>query len=131
MRGLGRLFAAAALCAALGAGAAAQEARIADEADNGGTILLRAGQTMTLRLPENPSTGYRWSLEPYDEAMIAVEDGPFRARAGAVGAGGETSWNVTAKSPGTTTLGLKLWRPWEGDASIVRRFGATLRIAPR
>ena len=114
-----------------GAGlAAAQQARIADEADNGGTILLRVGETMALRLPANPSTGYRWSVETHDGTMILVEDGPFRAQAGRVGAGGEASWSVTAKRPGVTTLGLKYWRPWEGEASIVKRFGATLKIAP-
>ncbi|WP_180982443.1 protease inhibitor I42 family protein [Methylocella silvestris] len=127
---------AACACAVLASGAAlAQEAgRIADEADNGGTIRLHAGETITLRLPENPSTGYGWSLEPYDAELLDVRQGPYRARAGALGAGGEASWTIRARAAGSstkkTTLGLKLWLQWEGDPSIVKRFGVTLPVAP-
>ena len=32
------------------------------ESDRGKTFLLLAGDTITLTLPENPSTGYRWVL---------------------------------------------------------------------
>ncbi|WP_395666337.1 protease inhibitor I42 family protein [Methylocella sp.] len=120
----------AALCFAAHAAGAAGQGRIVNEADDGGTILARVGERFALRLPENPSTGYGWALETVDPARLEVEEGPFRAQAGRLGAGGEATWTVTARAPGTTTLGLKYWRPWEGDASVVRRFGATFRIAP-
>ncbi|ACK49898.1 conserved hypothetical protein [Methylocella silvestris BL2] len=130
-----KAFVAACACAMLASGAARAQnpGRIAGEADNGRTIRLHAGETITLRLPENPSTGYGWSLEPYDAELLDVRQGPYRTLSGALGAGGEASWTIRARAAGsstaTTTLGLKLWRQWEGDPSIVKRFGVTLRVA--
>jgi hypothetical protein len=37
---------------------------------------------------------------------------------------------LVARGPGRTRLGLKRWRHWEGDASIVERFAVTLDIKP-
>ena len=36
--------------------------------------------------------------------------------------------DLVARAPGDVALRLKLWRSWEGDFSISRRFYATLQI---
>jgi predicted secreted protein len=46
----------------------------------------------------------------------------------AVGGGGQRSWTFIAHKAGTDTLQLKLWRAWEGEASITRRFTVTLHV---
>jgi inhibitor of cysteine peptidase len=98
------------------------------DADNGQTIDVHVDDTLVLRLPENPSTGYRWTFDALDPAAVNAQDGEHTNSSGAVGGGGETTWTLTPKAPGTTHLALKLWRHWEGDTSVKKRFAVTLSV---
>ena len=33
------------------------------------------------------------------------------------------------KLPGSTTVRLKRWRPWEGDKSVVERYDVTIDVS--
>jgi inhibitor of cysteine peptidase len=94
---------------------------------NGQTIPVKVGDTMELQLPENPATGYRWTIDALDETLISVGEVGFRSAA-AVGSGGNAHWQLRATGAGQTTLALKRWRPFEGERSIVERFAITLQI---
>jgi inhibitor of cysteine peptidase len=97
--------------------------------DNGNAVALRVGDRLVLRLDENPATGYRWAMETHDENIVSLqhqEYGPLPNAA--VGGGGQRSWTFIAQKAGTDTLQLKLWRAWEGDSSITRRFTVTLHV---
>jgi inhibitor of cysteine peptidase len=85
------------------------------------------GDTVELRLPENPSTGYRWAIDALDETHVAIGETGFHGRTD-VGGGGEAYWRLRAVGAGQTAITLKRWRPFEGDRSIVERFAITLRI---
>jgi inhibitor of cysteine peptidase len=100
------------------------------EADDGRTVTVRAGDTILLRLHENPTTGYRWAFDVLDSALVDAPKGRYQRRTDAVGAGGDLQWVLTAKAPGSTRVALKLWRQWEGDTSIQKRFGVTVTIRP-
>src|SRR5262245_13392084 len=98
-------------------------------ADSGHAVDLRLGDRLVLQLEENPTTGYRWALEPFDEEVLSLDDVAYApAREGGLGGGGQRAWTFSARKPGTATLQLKLWRPWEGDASVTARFTAALQI---
>jgi len=99
-------------------------------ADNGRTVELHVGDQVALRLPENPTTGYRWAIDSSDANLVDVKQGEFAAKSEAVGGGGEAQWSITAKAPGATSIRLKRWRQWEGDSSVVERYGITLQISP-
>jgi inhibitor of cysteine peptidase len=96
-------------------------------AHNGQTISIKVGDTAELRLPQNPSTGYRWTIDTLDRAHVMVGETGFRG-ADAVGSGGDAYWRLRATAPGETALSLKRWRPFEGDRSILERFAITLHI---
>jgi len=98
------------------------------DADNGKTIDVHVDDTIVLRLPENPTTGYRWTFDALDAEAVKVEDGEHVHSSGAVGGGGEATWTLTPKAPGTTQVALKLWRHWEGDTSVKKRFAVTLAV---
>ena len=100
------------------------------ERDDGRTIELRVGERIILELPEIAGTGYRWALEDPVPAALEVREEPFRADSKALGSGGTAAWTVVAKAPADVPLRLKLWRAWEGDASIRQRFEAMLHIRP-
>ena len=100
------------------------------EADDGRTATVKTGQAVTISLPENASTGYRWAVDSIDSGMVEAAEPRVEGLAKGVGSGGRSVWTFTAKAPGQTTVALKQWRQWEGDRSIIGRFSVVLTITP-
>jgi inhibitor of cysteine peptidase len=94
---------------------------------NGQTVSLKVGDTVDLRLPENPSTGYRWTIDTLDPAHVKISETGFRGT-DSVGGGGDAYWRLRGAAAGETALTLKRWRSFEGDRSVVERFAVTLQI---
>jgi inhibitor of cysteine peptidase len=100
------------------------------EADNGRTVDLRVGETFRVRLPENATTGYRWTIDRLDDEVVeAVGSEPDYA-SGSIGSGGAVTFTFRAKRPGTGDIALKQWRHFEGDASVTNRFRLRLNAQP-
>ena len=83
-------------------------------------VQLHVGQTLTITLPSNPTTGFRWevadaapgvlrSLGP--EVYEAPED------VGLVGAGGQSNWRYQVYQAGTGHLLMHYRRPWEAEVA--------------
>jgi inhibitor of cysteine peptidase len=98
-------------------------------ADNGQMVSFPQGASGELRLPESPTTGYRWTLESAPP-NLTLGEGEFTPVQPTPGGGGERRWPFQARSHGVATLALKRWRDWEGEASVIERFQVTLRITP-
>jgi inhibitor of cysteine peptidase len=98
-------------------------------ADNGKKIVLKVGAEATLRLPENPSTGYRWAVDAADSHLVDVSQAEYAPASNAPGAGGQARWTIKAKAAGSATVRLKRWRPWEGDKSVVERYDITIDVS--
>ena len=107
-----------------------KEVIVVTERDDGRTLDLQVGEAIRVKLPENATTGYRWAIESINPQLIEAREAAPNYPANAIGAGGEVEWVFLAKAPGTTQITLKLWRHWEGDASIVQRFRLRVRILP-
>jgi inhibitor of cysteine peptidase len=96
--------------------------------DNGSALTLQAGDSFQIQLPENPTTGYRWELGNWDEAVARKTRDQFSQPATAQpGAGGEHVWEFVANSPGKTTLRLDSRRSWEAG-SAAQTFSLTVRV---
>ena len=99
------------------------------EADQGKTIDVDQGTEVLIRLEENPTTGYRWAFDQNDRAAPPPQDSGFAsAPDAAVGAGGARVFTFTAEQPGTIHLQFKLWREWEGDSSVIERYGVDIQV---
>lgn len=96
--------------------------------DHGKTIPLTVGSTVELRLPDNPSTGYRWTFKA-DPTMVHIKEGRYTQSSELVGSGGEMQWFLQALKPGTTAVLFKRWREWEGEQSAIESFQLTLSIS--
>jgi inhibitor of cysteine peptidase len=92
---------------------------------------LHAGQTLTVTLPSNPTTGFRWvvadaapgvlrSLGP--EVYVTPED------AGLVGAGGQSIWRYQAYQAGEGRLLMQYQRPWEVDVAPAKTVDCKLSV---
>jgi inhibitor of cysteine peptidase len=99
-------------------------------ADQGKSLTVSPGDTVSLTLDEAPTTGYRWDIERSNAEILEVLDSTYRQPGqSAVGGSGEHSWTFKAKREGSVQLVLKRWRSFEGDTSVVERFDVTIRVA--
>ncbi|WP_294538621.1 protease inhibitor I42 family protein [uncultured Rhodoblastus sp.] len=104
----------------LGGNAAA--ATVLTEADAKAPILVRVGETIELRLSENPSTGYAWSVafDPPDAAAVTYSHWKAQ-QGGAVGAPGTRDLSIAIRRAGNLVIRANNGRSWEGDASVTKR----------
>jgi predicted secreted protein len=86
-----------------------------DVADSG-EVSMSVGETVTLRLPENATTGHVWSVSSLGAGLVLEEDRSVSSRDGAAGAAGEHLFTLRADRPGEWRVDLRLAREWESDA---------------
>lgn len=101
--------------------------------DRGKTVTLKAGQSLTLRLNENPTTGYRWIIPTFDAQLIRLTDDRFEPTATAnkpmmMGAGGQRILILQASRPGTIQLNLENKRSWDLESPSAESFDLTVQI---
>ena len=96
--------------------------------DTGTTRPVRVGDHVTVRLAENPTTGYRWQPDVDGTRLALVEDrfdGPQTPR----GAGGERVLTFATLLAGPVTLRLAKRRAW-GDPEPIESFEVELTAQP-
>ena len=90
-------------------------------------LRLTPGESATIRLSTNYTTGYTWSDKVTGKkksvSVLQLEPAPA-ADTGLIGAPTTTDWVVTAKRKGTATVTILTSPPGSTDTSIV----GTLRI---
>lgn len=75
---------------------------------------LAVGDELSVRLAENPTTGYRWQVVQSGAGELALADEQFVPAAGATpGAGGERRLRFVARRAGDVRLEMVLGRPWD------------------
>ena len=73
--------------------------------------------SVTISLPENPSTGYTWLWQQMGSGKIALvsdEYVPDNSPEGMAGTGGTRTFTFKGITPGHVTLTMTEKRPWEG-----------------
>lgn len=81
-------------------------------------ITARVGETVTLSLPENPATGYRWHLT----GPLEVVSDEYLPSGTAPGAAGERVFVLRVGLAGRHEVLAELARPWEARVKDVRTF---------
>jgi inhibitor of cysteine peptidase len=103
------------------------------QADRGKSFEAHQDDVIIVRLPENPTTGYRWAIEEVDEEILEPEESDFSlsdfslSPDAGIGGGGERKLSFRAKKAGIAHLELKLARSWEESAGI-DRYGVTIHV---
>ena len=95
------------------------------EQDAGRTVEMHVGNVVTIRLQENPTTGYRWAVETAG-GLERVSD-RFDPDS-AIGAAGIRSFEFRPPHAGSYELRLKHWRAWEGEGSVRNRFRVNINV---
>ncbi len=85
-------------------------------ADNKSEVALQVGDTLTVELNSNPSTGYSWQISTVDAKVLQPVGEPqfsLGNKTPVPGAGGTQTFTFNAVGKGKTTLTLIYVRPWE------------------
>lgn len=90
-------------------------------ADNGSQVNLKVGDTLSVQLTSNPSTGFSWQVVSTDDKVLqAVGEPQFSLPAGSTarpGAPGTQTFTLNAVGKGQTALTLVYVRPWEKNVT--------------
>jgi inhibitor of cysteine peptidase len=92
----------------------------------GENVHVKVGDEVVVRLPENPSTGYRWELDTPRGSLELADDAYVRPRDEAVGSGGERHFTFRATGRGEARVRLRLARSWEPNAIQQGSVGVTI-----
>lgn len=88
-----------------------------DENYNNQEYRVSCGETFTLSLEGNPTTGYQWILnDNYSQGMLSLVENFYvssQSEPQAVGQGGRYYWRFKALQAGSTEIKLTYARPWE------------------
>lgn len=98
-------------------------------ADDGAQVDLEVGDTLTIRLPENPTTGFRWEIEPLDSAVLELEDDSFDlVSKPSIGSGGTRAFTLRATSLGSSRIQLVHRRAWELERPALQTFSLVVNV---
>ena len=97
--------------------------------DAGKEIALKKGEEFSIKLDENPTTGFSWHYTIENENVISMILDEYKINStdsttaqnttitdtdpGAVGTGGVHTWNFRAVNKGTTSITFQYLRAWD------------------
>lgn len=97
---------------------------------HGQSVPASVGDVVVVRLPENPTTGFRWQVDRLDEGTVEqVEDTYDGGPSAAVGGGGTRALAFRVKAPAPTVIELEYRRPWEDRGTGSDRWRVELVVA--
>jgi inhibitor of cysteine peptidase len=101
-------------------------------ADDGRTIELKPGQSLRVVLESNRTTGFSWTFDRVDAAVLTVLGESVYtaadAKPGMVGVGGTETWRLLAAAPGEQRIQFYYRRPFEPSVPPARTFALTVRV---
>jgi len=95
-------------------------------------MAVTAGNTFTVTLCSNATTGFQWSesAQISDQTVVQQTSHEFVSpgNTGVVGASGNEVWTFKALKKGTSTITMDYSRPWEGGEKGVWTFNLTVTV---
>lgn len=96
-----------------------------------GELSVKAGDSFTVTLCSNPTTGFQWESAVITEPSVLTETnhqffGPEDENL--VGAAGRDVWTFQALKKGTSNISIAYSRPWEGGEKAEWTFTAAVTV---
>lgn len=99
------------------------------EKDNGATVAIAQGGTLTIRLPGNATTGYSWGIVSNDASVLQpAGEWDYQTTSTAAGAPGTFIFTFDAKAVGTSALQLAYKRWWDDASKPEDTFAVTVNV---
>ena len=97
---------------------------ILTERDNRRSVQASPGDEIALRLPETPTTGFRWRVDLVEGTLEPAGDSFELGTQPQFGSGGIRELRFRVRGPGR--IELRHWQEWEGDSSITERYAVDI-----
>ena len=118
LRAMATLLIAGVLAGALGACGGGQS-----ESEEATAIELRVGDTHTVALESNPTTGYQWELGfEFDEKLLELVEQRYEPDSSLVGSGGHDLFTFRALAQGMVEFPFDYKRSWEDQVLKADRY---------
>lgn len=97
---------------------------------SGTTVALKKGNTLTVRLRSNPTTGFRWQIVGIDPEILVLQ-GKSKyepGKPGLIGGGGQQTFRFRAADKGRTELVLIYHRTFEKGKKPAQTFRVQVEV---
>jgi inhibitor of cysteine peptidase len=101
-----------------------------DDSDDNSHVCLYIGDTLTIKLASNPSTGYSWGNPQVSHVQMISSDSK-EGSSGRVGEPGFQTFSFKATDEGESTFTLRYFRRFEKGVAPVKTFLLFVTIEPR
>lgn len=91
---------------------------------SGQTIFIPRGDTISIELEENPTTGFLWAIEEAD-SIFSITQNNYQLQNDAMGGGGIRTIKFKSLGAGEGKIRLKNWQRWSGE--VDRRFEVLIK----
>jgi inhibitor of cysteine peptidase len=103
---------------------------VVTEEQNTATVYMNMSSLITVRLPENPTTGYQWNLTTTDGLRIMDSRYiPSDTTGKLAGSGGTHIWDISPVASGEQKIQAVYGRSWEQPAGNETTFSMTVIVA--
>ena len=99
-----------------------------DESYNEREIELRTGEEFEIRLPENPTTGFRWYPISSGEPVCILLDNSFEEGRSSPGNSGSHFWHFQAVHEGLGKIEFASRRSWEQAKPPAQSFTLSIYV---
>jgi inhibitor of cysteine peptidase len=99
------------------------------EADAGQRRRVAVGEEVTIRLAENPSTGFVWSAPDHDPNVLRYAGSDYQTGGTRPGAAGTRVVRLRAIAPGESWIRLRSGRPTVPGSPGEREYAVTVEVA--
>jgi inhibitor of cysteine peptidase len=98
------------------------------EVDHGTSVCVRISEEVVLELQENPTTGYRWTIETSGEALRQLAPTYAPAPNAEIGGGGKRTVRFIAVRAGTSEIRAVLRRSWEQQDGSLSTYAVKIKV---
>jgi inhibitor of cysteine peptidase len=102
-----------------------------DDSDDSSHICMYVGDTLTIKLSSNPTTGYSWGQPQGLANLELLSTKTEQGSSDSMGSPGFQIFSFKATGAGVSTLTLNYFRPFEKNTPPVKTYLLSLTIEPR
>lgn len=102
---------------------------VVNESQNTATVYMNTSRIITVKLSENPTTGYQWNLTATPGLRIIKDTYiPSDSSGKLVGSGGTRTWDISTEVTGEQKINAVYKRSWEQTAGNETTFQMTVMV---
>jgi inhibitor of cysteine peptidase len=102
---------------------------VVTEEQNGATVNVNTGAIITVKLQENPTTGFSWNLTTTPGLQVMNDTyKPMYTTGKMVGSGGTHIWDISAVATGEQKIKAVYMRSWEPTTTNETTFSMTVVV---